>query len=738
MTHRTVVAPHRRYSRLSILLAGLVGLAVVGCLSPLSAAAQTPPPADQQQVTPPPVAQDPQKPVSAIPPADQQKPEDQPQVPKISYDVVVSAPRMELPLKEVPAATSVVGMDTLKAMPRGIGAEEALALVPGIKVDNQADGQRVHVSIRGQGLLTERGVRGIKVLLDGLPLNDPTGLAPDLFDVDWLTVSRIEVLRGPSSALYGGGAAGGVINITPRDGGKDPVGADASFSLGSYNFWKGLAEVGGTADKVNYRVSVSRNSGDGYRVHTNFDATNIYGKLRWDASPTFHLTAIAANTECFNQNPEGLNLAQLNQDPRLPNPDALTYNEFQRTNRFTTGVSGQWAVTPNNDLIFSAYMRHWTWKESVPSSVQHRDYNTPGFILQYANHQKFDAFTNHVTIGTDIDWQGIDDVKYANLGAAVEGTARLADQRIDQRSVGIYALDRIEFPSGFALSADLRSDWLRNTLADNLATGGVNLSGQQNFSKTTGRVGASYNFSPEAGLYASWGQGFLPPTTEELSNNPDHLGGFNVNLLPSTSQGEEVGTRGHVGQQFSYDVTFFHLSTDNDFGRYRVTSRPLETFYRNAGSSRRYGIETSIGWFPVADMAIRAAYTWSDFKYTNIKSLFGEFSNSVIPNSPTHQLYIDGEYTFDSHWVVGVGANIQSGWFIDQSNVTSVDGFALVNPRVAYRWTGASYRGEISLAARNVFGQQYVAFTEPDPDGNSYQPGPTREVFLGVRISLGK
>ena len=110
----------------------------------------------------------------------------------------------------------------------------------------------------------------------------------------------------------------------------------------------------------------------------------------------------------------------------------------------------------------------------------------------------------------------------------------------------------------------------------------------------------------------------------------------------------------------------------------------------------------------------------------------------MIPNSPTHQLYIDGEYTFDSHWVVGVGANIQSGWFIDQSNVTSVDGFALVNPRVAYRWTGASYRGEISLAARNVFGQQYVAFTEPDPDGNSYQPGPTREVFLGVRISLGK
>ena len=712
-------------------------LALVGCLVPRGAAAQAPPPPDQQQA-PPTGGQQAQKPVPASPPADQKKPDEPPQVPKVNYEVVVSAPRMELPLKEVPAATSIVGMDTLKAVPRGIGAEEAFKLVPGVKIDNQADGERVHISIRGQGLLTERGVRGIKVLLDGLPLNDPTGLAPDLFDVDWLTVGRIEILRGPSSALYGGGAAGGVINITTRDGGSHPVAGEASFSLGSYNFSKGLAEVGGTSDTLNYRLSVSQNSGDGYRVHTAFNATNIYGKLRWAASPTFHLTAIAANTNFFNENAEGLNLDWLHQSPKLPNPDALTFNEFQRTERFTTGVSGQWAVTPNNDVTFSAYLRHWTWKESVPSSVQHRTYSTPGFILQYANHQKFDSFTNHITVGTDIDWQGIDDVKFANLGAAVEGTVRLADQRIDQRSVGIYALDRVELPSGWALTADIRSDWLRNDLADNLTTCCVNLSGQQNFSKTTGRVGVSYSITPEAGLYASWGQGFLPPTTEELSNNPEHLGGFNTNLLPATSQGEDLGARGHVGEQLSYDVTFFHLSTDNDFGRYRVASRPLETFYRNAGSSRRYGIETAVGWFPVSDMAVRAAYTWSDFKYTSVKSLFGDFSNQVIPNSPAHQFYVDAEYTWNSHWVFGVGAEIQSGWFIDQSNVASVDGFTLVNPRVAYRWTGGGHRGEISLSARNVFGQQYIAFTEPDPDGNSYQPGPTREVFFGIRISLGK
>lgn len=174
-------------------------------------------------------------------------------------------------------------------------------------MDNQADGERVHTSIRGQGLLTERGIRGIKVLLDGVPLNDPTGFAPDLFDVDWSTIQQIEVIRGPASALYGGGAAGGVLNIVTQDGGSKPIAGDVSGSVGSYGFWKALGEVGGTVKNWNYRVSASHNAGDGYREHTAFDATNIYGKFRWTPKASIQLTAIIAGTHFFNENAEGLN-----------------------------------------------------------------------------------------------------------------------------------------------------------------------------------------------------------------------------------------------------------------------------------------------------------------------------------------------------------------------------------------------------------------------------------------------
>lgn len=125
---------------------------------------------------------------------------------KQHIEITVTAPRVEIALKAVPAATTVVETQILQTMPRTIAIDEALKLTPGVKVDNQADGERVHLSIRGQGILTERGTRGVKTLVDGIPLNDPSGFVSDFFDVDWATVKRIEVLRGPAAAFYGSGS----------------------------------------------------------------------------------------------------------------------------------------------------------------------------------------------------------------------------------------------------------------------------------------------------------------------------------------------------------------------------------------------------------------------------------------------------------------------------------------------------------------------------------------------------
>ncbi len=687
-----------------------------------------------------------QKPTETQKPAETQKPpeakpqEEQP--PRIETEVFVTAPRLEIPLKDNPSGTSVVGEPVLARIPRGVGAEEPLQAVPGMKVDNQADGQRVHLSIRGQGLLTERGIRGVTVLLDGLPLNDPSGFAPDMFDIDWNTVDRVEVLRGVASALYGGGSAGGVINVVTRDGKRGSPQGQAGVTLGQYNFWKPYAEVGGGQGNFDYHASASMNYGDGYRLHTQFDGFNLYGKGRWTPSSDTQVTAVVAGTHYFNQNAEGLNLAwtDLGQGvewARQANPDALTYNEYQDTSRITTGVSGKTRIAEGQDLSFAGYYRRTLWRESVPSTIQHRTYDTPGGNIQYMLHGDYGVVKNHLTLGSDVSFQSIYDYRRPNMKDAVEGPEIVSEETIDQRGIGLYALDRIDFNPQWSAMVGVRYDNIHNQLTDLLKAGGVDLSGVKSFSQTTGRGGVSFNPRSDIGVYASIGQGFLPPATEELANNPDQYGGFNMNLVPATSVGEEVGVRGGI-RALTYDLAFFHLTTENDFGRYRVATRPYETFYGNLGATRRYGLEAEIGYYPIRDLAIRGAYTFSDFLYTEVTgSLWGTFSSTVMPNSPRHQYALDVEYRVDSHWVAGGNLFGQTMQYVDPGNTMTADGFALFAPRVGYRWQGSGYQAEIMLQSRNVFGDEYIAFTEPDPDGNSYQPGPTRETFLGIRISFG-
>ena len=152
-------------------------------------------------------------------------------------EIVVTAPRLLLPLKDIPFAISIVGGDILNDLPRSLSMDEPMKLVPGVKVDNQANGERLHLSIRGVGILSERGIRGIKTLLDGIPLNDPSGFTPDFYDIDFSNLQKIEVLKGLAASLYGGSSSGGIINIMSQNGDRYPLFGEGIATFGSNNFF---------------------------------------------------------------------------------------------------------------------------------------------------------------------------------------------------------------------------------------------------------------------------------------------------------------------------------------------------------------------------------------------------------------------------------------------------------------------------------------------------------------------
>jgi iron complex outermembrane receptor protein len=667
--------------------------------------------------------------------------------PKQHVEITVTAPRVEIPLKQNPAATTVVETPIIRNAPRTVSIDEVLKLVPGVKVDNQADDERVHISIRGEGILTERGTRGIEALVDGIPLNDPSGYIYDFYDIDWVNVRRIEVLRGPAAAFYGSGSEGGILNILTRDGGPDPVAGDVELTRGSFGLKKGFGEVGGTLGIMNYDVTGSMLSGDGYRQHSAYSDDNAHGKFTFTLNPRVKITAIFNYTNYFDQNPEGLNLDWFSADPavlrRLANPDSLTYNEYYKTQRATGGVTSTIGLARNLDLAVTAYYRHTYYTEAVPDAVDHRDIGNPGFNLQINHNAGEGWLKNHLSAGVDASWQAFDEIKHPNLGGAEEGPELLADQRVSQTGAGVFVLDRVELGPYWGVSGSVRYDRVTDKLADYLQAGGVNLSSNVAYERATGRLGVTWNPLADFGLYASGGTGFLPPGTEELIENPYALGGFNTHLVAATSTGEEVGARGSITKTFTYDLALFHLSTENDFGRYRMVDRPLETFYGNVGSTRRYGIEASLGWFPIEPLALRLSYTYSHYKYATVETLAGEtFNGTWLPNIPQHQLYADAEYHITKGLVVGAALEYVSSWYIDSTNEILPNGYgrtdpyALVHARIAYQFQFHGMPMELMLSGHNIFNVLYYGFTEPDPDGNSYQPAPTAEWSLTVRLGF--
>ena len=678
---------------------------------------------------------------------------------------IITAGRMPTILKNTPGAVSLVTPKTLSVMPKTIGAEEALRLVPGVRIDNQHNGERVHISIRGQGILTERGIRGIAVLLDGIPINDPSGFAPDLYDVDWETVEKIEVLRGPSAGLYGSSGAAGVLNITTKHGGHKPISGTFSQGFGSHGFYKTGVQLNGSQNTIDYRLSFSRDAGNGYRDHQAFWSNKLYEKLGFHPSKKLSIIQILSHTDYFHQNPEGLNLAQLD-NPKQANPDACPFNEYQKTNRTTFGLTGVYEISEKQNINIYAFYRSWNYKETSNKCAEYRDYTDPGTGLQYNLNLQSGKLKHHFSLGADFMWQAINMYKLQSAAnpqrvesidqTNIETDTLLANQIINQQSVGLFAIYKLELGK-LIIVGNIRYDDVKNELTDKMMwidTAKTNM----NFSQTSFRLGASYHFSDAITAFVNYSQGFMPPSTEELAANPVAYSGFNTHLVPATSDCYEMGTRGYLGKNFYYDITAFFMKTENDFFRFKQTGRGnQEVFYGNAGNSQRFGIESFFSVDIIKSLNLQMAYTYSVFKYTSaeIDPVYTDTNyvltsppkdGQYLPNSPKHQLYAELRYKINKNFNVSLGTEYQSKWAIytdakaynGELDPTIYqnwqDGFNLYNAKVSYNWKYKGLNGEISLSARNFTGETYMAFTEPDPDGNSYQPGPKQEFFGSVKL----
>ena len=706
-------------------------------------------------------------------------------------EVIVSASRTDIPLNQMPAAISIVSAEQLNTMNKSIAADEVLRLVPGVKVDNGTDGSRVHLYIRGQGVLAEAGFRGIAVFIDGISINDPGGYCPDLYDVDWTNVKNVEVVKGLATSMYGGSGTGGVVNIITKDGGEKPVNETFYASAGSYGFMKIMEQVDGTQGNVNYRVSYSHTQGNGYRQHQAFMGDNFSEKINWTASKKFKLTQMLTYTNYFNQNSEGMNMARIRGDIigwqssnvgwQASNNDAVPYNEFHLTQRLTGSLIGKYNIAENQDITVKGFYRMNNYRETSNNGDDYKPYINPGASAQYNLTNGKENLINHFSLGADFSNQTIKEHWFAVPGEMERDSLRddthfgqecydlneiKINQIIKQRSVGLFVIDKIDISKKLFATVNIRYDYVYNKLENNIPVPDSVLSnsGNRNFQKPTYRFGLAYDLCKFINIYGSYGTGFLVPTNNELYNNPDCFGGFNASIEPTTSQGEEIGIRGDVGKKIYYDITAFNIASKNGVFRYSLPGRGNNTAFFGNIDEQKSGMEMFLSYTPAKFVTFNLAFTYSKFLYPAHDGIEDHF----IPNCPKQMLTAEVALKLSKNFTLTLNTEYESKWklqvydsiyntyeisatyyqpySVESSWVTAYDknnnplkyGYNIYSANLAYKWKLGTLEGDLSLYAKNILDQHYFGFTEPNNGGdyNCYQPAPGREFFVSLKVKF--
>ena len=653
--------------------------------------------------------------------------------------VVVTATRLPEPLIDVPASVSVVGALDIQAAQKTVGLEESLDRVPGVLVQSSQDfAQDVRIQIRGFGTRSAFGIREIKVLMDGLPLTDPDGQT-QLDDVDLGTLQRIEVLRGPAGALYGN-ASGGVIQFFTEDAPVVPT-AQAIVTGGSYGFGKYQLKGGGRTEKAQMFLDGSFLQLGGYRDHSATQAGNFTGKLRYDfTDDTDVMLLVTAVDSPLAQDPGALTRSDANQHPRRARDLNVQLNAGEEVQQVRVGSVAHHR-TEWSDLSAYAYYVYRDFDTNQPilpavgDGVVTFQRDAPGAGARWAYHQPVLGLQETFSLGLDFQYQDDDRRRFQNNDGK-RGMLGLHQNEV-VTGVGPYVRQSVSLFDDVEVNAGVRYDWVRFNV--DVAYPPDTPSGQRTFEQVSPAGGVRWVWQhgrpsgfPELSLFGNIGTAFQTPTTTEL-DNPNGPG-FNPNLEPQTSVTYEIGGRAEGGDRFTAGFATYAIAIDNELVPFESVSG--RTAYRNAGRSRRLGLELDWQVRLLDPLRWTGAVTLLDAKYRNYTIDNVSFDGNDEPGIPTYWVYQELAYLGPWGLFAAIEAFFVDGYFVNDANTASTDSYALVNLRAGYehtfgdRWTVAPFLGLGNLANQNYDGTVRLNAL----GGRYFEPAPTFNVYGGLSV----
>jgi iron complex outermembrane receptor protein len=667
--------------------------------------------------------------------------------------VVVTASRTEQLSFDLPASIDVIDASRIGAAQPRVNASEALAAVPGLVAQNRQNyAQDLQISSRGFGARSAFGVRGVRLIADGVPATMPDGQGQAAtFDLD--LAERIEVLRGPFSALYGN-HSGGVIQLFTRDQ-KGPPAVELNVSSGSYGSHKTDLNASGTAGGVGYLVDVSRFDTDGYRSHSAATRDQAYAKLSFAPSSTSRLVLVAGGLrQDDTQDPLGVTWATWQRDPRAGEIDTSDPRTPQRTlaERYDTRKSidhqqlgATWEQRFGDDrLRVTAYVgnrrviQYQAFSQAFQAPASHsggvvdfeRDFH--GIDANWSMSRPLLDGTLRSTFGIEAGASNDDRKGYENFVGSqfgVQGRLR-RDEEDEVKNLDPYA--QFEWERGpWVLSAGLRHSRVDFDVADRFLANG-NDSGSVSYRHTTPLLGILYKVNPGLNVYASAARGFETPTLNEVFYSGTGAG-FNFALAPARSTHLEFGVKAMPLDGVRINAAAFQVKTSDEL--VVDSSSGGRTSYRNASSTLRQGLELS------ADAEWRR--NWNGrLALSVLRAVYDEgfgavLKGSRLPGVPNASLY--GEFGWKDtadRYGAALEAIANTRLYPDDANQANpAPGYAIANLRVQAQQQFGGWRVKEYARVNNLFDRGYIgSVIVGDSNRRYYEAAPGRNWVLGASM----
>ena len=660
-------------------------------------------------------------------------------------EVVVTANRQEQQSFDAPASIQAVGQEVIESAGPRVNLSESLNRVPGITVLNRHNyAQDLQLSIRGSGSRSPFGIRGSRLIVDGIPATMPDGQG-QASTISLPSAQRIEVLRGPLAQLYGN-SAGGVVQVFTADGPERPE-IRLSLDAGSDGLRRYGVQAAGQSGQLNYVIDHSDFQTDGWRVNSAAKRQHTNAKLRWDASEQTRVTVIA---NVFDQpvsgDPLGLTRALFEADPRQAVPESTRFKTGKDVSQSQLGLVLDHRLDAAADVMARVYAGQrdldnrlafaGTGPRSAGGVVQ-LDRQYDGMGLRYTRRLPAGEGQVQLSVGLDHERMSEHRLGFVNNDGLIGDLKR--DEQDSVRSTGLYTQADWAINEAWSAVAGLRVNRVKFRVEDAFIRAGVpgnpDDSGTVAFSATNPVLGFTRHLSANTNLYANVGRGFETPTFTEIAYTQGGSGP-NLNLRAAKSTHVEMGLKTRPGEGQRLDVALFHISTRDEI--VVATSEFGRNIFTNAGKTSRSGIEVahSAEWTP--EWHTHLALSTLNAKFTQA---FASASGAIvaagnrIPGTVERSLF--AELAWKPRAVPGMTAALelvhQGSMMVNDLNADKTDAVTLFNLRVGFEQKLGAWRLRQQVRVDNVGDKAYIgSVIANDTNGRFFEPAPGRQWGLGL------